>query len=173
VADTGAGPGPERRDPWTQAPRLPERVGPDDVPEPADDVFAWAVLVTWTHLGGHPYPGEADEEVLRSMEKGEPVLDGLPEDLVEPVREALHPDRTRRPTAARLLERLTGADTDPRPDPRAVSREVLEERWRAPESTMVGWTRYERPFEYRMWVCNLILLPPMVAIALLLTWLAR
>lgn len=170
VADLGAGPGPERTAPWAQDPRLPERVSPDEVLDPADDVFAWAVLVVGVHLDEHPYPGETDEEVFQKIERGEPELEGLPEDLVEPVRAALHPDRRRRPTAAQLLEHLTGADADPRLDPREVSRAAFEEHWEVPETTLVEWMRYERPFEHRMWVFNLFVWIPGVLIGLLVGW---
>ncbi|MFL1426426.1 MULTISPECIES: hypothetical protein [unclassified Nocardiopsis] len=171
VADTGVGPGPVRAVRWTHDPRLPEQVGPDEVLHPADDVFAWGVLVTLLHTSRNPYPGEGGEGSVTKVEQGEPVLDGLPEDLVEPVRAALHPDRDRRPTAAALLDRLTGADADPRLDPREVSRAAFAEHWRASRTTFVRWGRRERPLEHRLETYVLILAVPVIAIGALVGWL--
>lgn len=150
VTDTGLGPGAEEPLQWTRDPQLPVRVGPDDPVTAASDVFAWGMLLAYMACDEMPYAGDTREEVLRRAAEGRPDLTGLPEDLVEPVRAAIHPDPGQRPTAARLLDRLTGADTNPELDPREVVRVALADHWTGPEHSFVRWGKHERPLERRL-----------------------
>lgn len=115
-----------------------------------------------------PYAGDTREEVLRRMAEGEPDLTGLPEDLVEPVRAAIHPGPGPRPTAAQLLDRITGADSNPGLDPREVVRVTLAEHWTGSEAPFVKWGKHERPLERRMEMYMLVLMVPTVIVALVI-----
>lgn len=171
VSDTGLGPGAEQPLLWTRDPQLPERVGPDDPVCAASDVFAWGMLIVFLRGEEAPYPGGTREEVIQRMAQGDPDLTGLPEDLKEPVRAALHPDPGQRPTAARLLEWLTGADGDPELDPREVVRAALADHWTAPKDTFVRWGKNERPLERRVEMWVLFLMVPVGLVVFLVGWL--
>lgn len=72
----------------------------------AVDVFAWAGLVTCAATGRRPFG--TGPPALRQILSGEPDLGDLPEPLRSLVAAAFAKDPAARPTAAELVDRLTG-----------------------------------------------------------------
>lgn len=129
VTDAAFGAGESREAIGATDPRLPLEVSEDDPVTEATDVFAWGALVHYAATGSEPF-GDTDlDEVRRRLQAGPLDLSGVPTELVEPVRLALDPDPERRPSAAWLLEHLTGADGSSGLDPREVSRAAIAEYW--------------------------------------------
>ncbi|MCP3014319.1 serine/threonine protein kinase [Nocardiopsis dassonvillei] len=71
------------------------------------DMFAWAGLVAFAATGRDPFGRESAEVVSHRVRNGEPDLDGVPPELLDPVRRAFDKDPGRRPTAAEVVAGLT------------------------------------------------------------------
>ncbi|MFE1469233.1 serine/threonine-protein kinase [Nocardiopsis dassonvillei] len=71
------------------------------------DMFAWAGLVAFAATGRDPFGRESAEVVSHRVRNGEPDLDGVPPELLDPVRRAFDKDPGRRPTAAEVVTELT------------------------------------------------------------------
>ncbi|TDE26557.1 serine/threonine-protein kinase [Actinomadura sp. 6K520] len=79
----------------------------------AADVFSWGSVMAYAGTGRLPFHGENVGEVLYKTVYGEPRLDGLKPPLRDLVARALAKDPEARPTAAQLLQELTGqSDTE-------------------------------------------------------------
>ncbi|MFG1603086.1 protein kinase [Actinoplanes sp. NPDC049265] len=94
----------------TVAYMAPERFSADpDTPiTPAADVFAWGCLIGYAAAGRTPFRGDSPQATAARIMTQPPRLDGIPDDLREPVLRALAKDPARRPTAAELLALLNG-----------------------------------------------------------------
>ncbi|ABD09747.1 serine/threonine protein kinase [Frankia casuarinae] len=73
----------------------------------AADVFAWGCCVVFAATGRRPFRGEAPEIVALHISSTEPELDGVPERLLGPVRQALTKNPGHRPSAGELVRLLT------------------------------------------------------------------
>jgi|GEM_PF-4029821 len=74
---------------------------------PASDVYSWGLTVAFAATGRPPFGEGSVEEVLARTEQADPDLDGVPEDLLAVVHDALRTSPGDRPDAAELLRRLT------------------------------------------------------------------
>ncbi|WP_026118349.1 serine/threonine-protein kinase [Nocardiopsis salina] len=74
--------------------------------DPAADVFAWGGLVTLAATGHQPFGTGDAGELARRAREGAHDVDGVPEDLVGLVEEALSVDPDRRPTSEALVGAL-------------------------------------------------------------------
>jgi hypothetical protein len=94
----------------TVAYMAPERFAADpDTPiTPAADIFAWGCLVGFAAAGRTPFRGDSPQATAARIMTQPPRLDGVPEDLREPVLRSLDKDPARRPTAPELLALLNG-----------------------------------------------------------------
>ncbi|MGK5556705.1 serine/threonine-protein kinase, partial [Actinomadura kijaniata] len=79
----------------------------------AADVFAWGCVVAFAGTGRLPFGGQNNREILYNTVYGEPRLAGLDPALMGLVVRTLAKNPADRPTAAELLEELTGL-RDPR-----------------------------------------------------------
>ncbi|MEV2278959.1 serine/threonine-protein kinase [Nocardiopsis sp. NPDC049922] len=75
---------------------------------PEADVFAWGAMVAFAATGRSPFGNGGAETLMYRILNEEPDLDGLPEELAEPVVQALDKDPGRRPRAAELVHRIAG-----------------------------------------------------------------
>ncbi|WP_150251886.1 serine/threonine-protein kinase [Nocardiopsis deserti] len=71
------------------------------------DMFAWAGLVAFAATGRDPFGRESAEVVSHRVRNGEPDLDGVPPELLDPVRRAFDKDPGRRPPAVEVVTALT------------------------------------------------------------------
>ncbi|MEV6634747.1 protein kinase [Actinoplanes sp. NPDC051470] len=94
----------------TVAYMAPERFSADpDIPiTPAADIFAWGCLVGYAAAGRTPFRGDSPQATAARIMTMPPRLDGVPDELREPVLRALDKDPANRPTAAELLALLRG-----------------------------------------------------------------
>lgn len=86
---------------------------------PPADLFAWGATVVYAATGRPAFPGRTDLEIMHRILHGSPELYGLHGPLGELVRECLHRDATRRPTAAQAQQRLV-ASRQPVPTQRSA-----------------------------------------------------
>jgi len=86
----------------------PEQVRGTAVGPPAD-VHAWGATLVYACTGAPPFGTGRPDAVLYRIVHEQPVLDGVPRELVGLVEAALHPDPQRRPGARTLLAALGGA----------------------------------------------------------------
>lgn len=70
---------------------------------PACDIFAWGVLVAYAAAASHPFG--APTGITHRIVSAAPSLKGVPDILLPLVREALHKEPGRRPSAAEVAER--------------------------------------------------------------------
>ncbi|MER7169674.1 serine/threonine-protein kinase, partial [Micromonospora sp. NPDC000207] len=101
----------------TPAYTAPERLAPGPA-DPASDVYALGALLYRAVTGRTPLRVRTFAEAVEAYERGDPVpppdVPGLPTDLVALTLACLATDPTRRPTAARVAERLgAGRPADP------------------------------------------------------------
>ncbi|TDB87971.1 serine/threonine-protein kinase [Actinomadura sp. 7K534] len=79
----------------------------------AADVFSWGSVIAYAGTGRLAFHGENVGQVLYKTVYGEPRLDGLKQPLRDIVARTMAKDPAMRPTAAQLLEELTGqSDTE-------------------------------------------------------------
>ncbi|MGW5880109.1 protein kinase domain-containing protein [Nocardiopsis terrae] len=104
--------------------------------DPAADVFAWGGLVALAATGRQPFgTGDAGEKARRVRE-GEYDVDGVPEDLLGPVRAALSVDPARRPSSEALVRSLLPEPQEGEEGQRGpvttanVLRRMLRDYWR-------------------------------------------
>ncbi len=78
---------------------------------PASDIFSWACLTVFAATGRQPFASEDSPwtVVWREICEGTPDLSGVPAQLRDLVAAGLGKNPAGRPTAAQLLERLSGA----------------------------------------------------------------
>jgi len=94
----------------------PEVIRTDQAGE-AGDWWAWAALLSFAATGREPYgSGRADLVFLRA-ERGEIDVEGVPTELADWLRAALHSDPAHRPEPARMLEQLAALDLTRYDDP--------------------------------------------------------
>ncbi|MEV5313215.1 serine/threonine-protein kinase [Streptomyces sp. NPDC052610] len=74
---------------------------------PAGDIFAWGLLVAYAAAASHPFG--ALTGITHRIVSAAPSLQGVPDGLLALVREALHKEPDRRPSAAELAERTAAA----------------------------------------------------------------
>ncbi|MFE2585047.1 serine/threonine protein kinase [Streptomyces sp. NPDC059378] len=74
---------------------------------PAGDIFAWGLLVAYAAAATHPFGTPTG--ITHRIVSAEPSLTGVPDTLLSLVREALHKEPQRRPSAAELAERTATA----------------------------------------------------------------
>ncbi|MFI2374864.1 serine/threonine protein kinase [Streptomyces sp. NPDC018964] len=70
---------------------------------PACDIFAWGLLVAYAAAASHPFG--APTGITHRIVSAAPSLRGVPDALLSLVREALHKEPGRRPSAAEVAER--------------------------------------------------------------------
>lgn len=87
---------------------------------PASDVFALGAVLAQASTGRSPFTGTSTPQTLYNVVHTEPDLDGIPRELRELVGHCLAKEPERRPTPARILERLGGLTPTERPWPAAV-----------------------------------------------------
>ncbi|MBE3000486.1 serine/threonine protein kinase [Nocardiopsis sp. HNM0947] len=92
--------------------------------DPAADVFAWGGLVTLAATGRQPFGTGDAGELARRVREGEHDVEGVPEDLVALVEEALSVDPGRRPTSEALVGALLPEPVDPPGEVRGERRPV-------------------------------------------------
>ncbi|HEX7351684.1 MAG TPA: protein kinase [Brachybacterium sp.] len=94
----------------------PEVIRTDQAGE-AGDWWAWAALLSFAATGREPYgSGRADLVFLRA-ERGEIDVEGVPTELADWLRAALHSDPAHRPEPVRMLEQLAALDLTRYDDP--------------------------------------------------------
>ncbi|GAB3964626.1 hypothetical protein GCM10029978_025540 [Actinoallomurus acanthiterrae] len=97
----------------TPAYLAPEQLaGQDGVP--ASDVFAWAGTMVFAATGRPVFGDDHAPAVLWRITNGEPVLSGVPDQLVPLLSACLDKRPDRRPSAAELISALTGRDNPAR-----------------------------------------------------------
>ncbi|RSS49544.1 serine/threonine-protein kinase, partial [Streptomyces sp. WAC06614] len=112
LPEPGGSPAPTGRLIGTPAFMAPELVR-GEPPTPACDVFGLGAVLAYAATGAPPF-GDADDwrgisRLLHRIAYEEPVLDGVPADLRDLVRDCLRKTPAERPTPAQILAR-TGAD---------------------------------------------------------------
>ncbi|GAA4636763.1 serine/threonine-protein kinase [Actinoallomurus vinaceus] len=91
----------------------PEQVAGQDA-LPASDVFAWAGTMVFAATGRPPFGDDHVPAVLWRITNAEPVLSGVPDQLVPLLSACLDKDPDRRPSAAELVSALMRLDTPAR-----------------------------------------------------------
>jgi len=84
----------------------------DDPVTVASDVFSWGSTMAYAATGRLAFPGTTVPAILHAILHAEPDLDGIPLPLLPLVAAALAKDPAVRPTAAELLNGLTGGGLD-------------------------------------------------------------
>ncbi|TNY35161.1 serine/threonine-protein kinase [Thermomonospora catenispora] len=91
----------------TPAYMAPEQVMGSALTE-AVDVFSWGSTMVFAATGRPPFGQDSIPAVINRLLNEEPDLTGVPDDLVELIRECLNKDPKARPTAQALMMRLIG-----------------------------------------------------------------
>src|SRR3954451_465302 len=78
---------------------------------PASDVHSWASTVAYAGTGDPPFGRGPSMAIMDRVRRGEHDLSGLPDDLRPIVAAALHPEPSRRPSLADVLDGLGGDRT--------------------------------------------------------------
>jgi serine/threonine protein kinase len=113
----------------------PERLDPDVGPvTPAADIFAWGGVIVFAGTGRNPFLGDTPVATAAQILTKAPELRGVPDSLVELVRQAFAKDPGDRPAANDLLQQLLAVNAPhvgPKPARRATgrfdSRNLLEQ----------------------------------------------
>ncbi|WP_034217084.1 serine/threonine-protein kinase [Actinoplanes subtropicus] len=85
----------------------PERLDPDVGPvTPAADIFAWGGVIVFAGTGRNPFLGDTPVATAAQILTKAPELRGVPDSLVELVRQAFAKDPADRPAANDLLQQL-------------------------------------------------------------------
>jgi serine/threonine protein kinase len=85
----------------------PERLDPDVGPvTPAADIFAWGGVIVFAGTGRNPFLGDTPVATAAQILTKAPELRGVPDTLVELVRQAFAKDPADRPAANDLLQQL-------------------------------------------------------------------
>jgi WD40 repeat protein len=104
----------------------------------AVDVFAWAGLVSYAATGRLPFG--AGEAAPRAIVHDPPDLGGLPPSLRDLVAAAFHKDPAHRPSAAQLVERLSGTAADATAQVMATAAAVPHSAPAVPRPRRRRWT---------------------------------
>ncbi|MFI6576603.1 substrate-binding domain-containing protein [Nocardiopsis sp. NPDC050513] len=97
---------------------------------PEADVFAWGAMVAFAATGRPPFGNGGAETLMYRILNEEPDLDGLPEELAEPVVQALDKDPGRRPRAAELVHRIAAPRVeDAGADDTTIVDVLIREHW--------------------------------------------
>jgi len=100
----------------------PERLDPDVGPvTPAADIFAWGGVIVFAGTGRNPFLGDTPVATAAQILTKAPELRGVPESLVELVRQAFAKDPGDRPAANELLQQLLAVNA-PHAGPKAPRR---------------------------------------------------
>ncbi|MQY09264.1 WD40 repeat domain-containing serine/threonine protein kinase [Actinomadura macrotermitis] len=94
----------------------PEHVGEGEITE-ASDIFSLGSVLVFAATGRSPFDAPAVPLITRRILAADPDLDAVPGPLREVIAECLAAHPGDRPTAQRLLTRLTGLEAATRPDP--------------------------------------------------------
>ncbi len=100
---------------------------------PEADIFAWGCLVAFAGTGSAPFDAATVPAVLHNITSAPPRLDGLDPSLHALVTAALDKTPANRPSAKRILARLTGQD-DPA---EAEVRRTISTSWASPGASPV------------------------------------
>jgi predicted Ser/Thr protein kinase len=100
----------------------PERLDPDVGPvTPAADIFAWGGVIVFAGTGRNPFLGDTPVATAAQILTKAPELRGVPDSLVELVRQAFAKDPGDRPAANDLLQQLLAVNA-PHAGPRTATR---------------------------------------------------
>ncbi|MCD5353490.1 serine/threonine protein kinase [Kineosporia mesophila] len=108
----------------TPAYMAPEQIRNERV-SPQTDMFAWASVVAFAATGRAPFDAGHMMAVVHRITTMEPILDGVPDALVDVLLKCLAKDAKQRPTAQQALAMLLGRPTPDQdiPNPTAVLAE--------------------------------------------------
>ncbi|WP_285592565.1 serine/threonine-protein kinase [Kineosporia sp. NBRC 101731] len=108
----------------TPAYMAPEQIRNERV-SPQTDMFAWASVVAFAATGRAPFDAGHMMAVVHRITTMEPMLDGVPDALVDVLLQCLAKDAKQRPTAQQALAMLLGRPTPDQdvPNPTAVLAE--------------------------------------------------
>jgi serine/threonine protein kinase len=96
----------------------PERLDPDVGPvTPAADIFAWGGVIVFAGTGRNPFLGDTPVATAAQILTKAPELRGVPDSMIDLVRQAFAKDPGDRPAANDLLQQLLAVNA-PHPGPR-------------------------------------------------------
>jgi serine/threonine protein kinase len=143
----------------TPAYMSPEQLRDEPV-EPATDMFAWASVIAFAATGRSLFAGDHLMAVAYQILSGEPVLDGVPDELRPVLERCLAKEPARRPTAEQTLGLLLGRpEPEAGPDLLMRGSRIAEDLTPVPAAPPVrsrGMSRARRTALFGLLVCVLV-----------------